>query len=197
MALRVPIVQLLFERGAFDRQATLLTASALLWFGPGMGAMAASQVLTRSYYAMGDVRTPLWMGLASIAFNILASMLLMPRMDQGGLALANSLASLFYTLGMYVLLSRHIGDRQGKDLLVTLLKTAAASFGTGLSAWAVYGLSGPWFDGFGKSLQAAGRTGLAIMAGVTVYALGIVLLREKILWEFIGPLKRRGNRTIV
>lgn len=197
MALRVPIVQLLFERGAFDRQATLLTASALLWFGPGMGAMAASQVLTRSYYAMGDVRTPLWMGLSSIAFNILASMLLMPRMDQGGLALANSLASLFYTLGMYVLLSRHIGDRQGKDLLATLLKTAAASFGTGLSAWAVYGLSGPWFDGFGKSFQAAGRTGLAIMAGVTVYALGIVLLREKILWEFIGTLKRRKNRTIV
>jgi putative peptidoglycan lipid II flippase len=193
MALRVPIVQLLFERGAFDRQATLLTASALLWFGPGMGAMAASQVLTRAYYAMGDARTPLWMGLVSIAVNIVASMLLMPRMDQGGLALANSLASLFYTLGMYGMLSRHIGDRQGKDLLATLLKTVAASLGTGLSAWTVYRFSGPWFAGFGTSLQAAGQTGLAILAGVTVYALGIVLLREKILWEFIGPLKRRGN----
>lgn len=191
MALRVPIVQLLFERGAFDRQATLLTASALLWFGPGMGAMAASQVLTRAYYAMGDVRTPLWMGLVSIAVNILASMLLMPQMDQGGLALANSLASLFYTLGMYGMLSRHIGDRQGKDLLATLLKTMAASLGTGLSAWAVYRFSGSWFDGFGTSLQAAGQTGLAILAGITVYALGIVLLREKILWEFIVPLKRR------
>jgi putative peptidoglycan lipid II flippase len=193
MALRVPIVQLLFERGAFDRQATLLTASALLWFGPGMGAMAASQVLTRAYYAMGDARTPLWMGLVSIAVNIVASMLLMPRMDQGGLALANSLASLFYTLGMYGMLSRHIGDRQDKDLLATLLKTVAASLGTGLSAWTVYRFSGPWFAGFGTSLQAAGQTGLAILAGVTVYALGIVLLREKILWEFIGPLKRRGN----
>jgi len=197
MALRVPIVQLLFERGAFHHEATLMTASALLWFGPGMGAMAASQVLTRSYYAMGDARTPLWMGLASIGVNILASMVFMPYFAQGGLALANSTASLFNALGMYALLSRHIQQRQGKDLLATLSKTLLASVGTGLAAWGVYGVSAGWLSGFGNSLQAIGRTGLAILAGVAVYALGLLVLRENVLGEFAGQLKRPKKKSIV
>lgn len=185
MALRVPIVSLLFERGAFDAQATAQTTSALLWFGPGMGAMAATQVLTRAYYALGDARTPLLTGLASIGLNVLASVLLMPIMAQGGLALANSIASLGNALLMYFYLRKHIHRRRGRDLLESLSKALAASLATGLVAWLTYrGLNSLMIDGASRLGQLV-QTFSAIGAGVLTYGIVIFLLKEKEIRHFI------------
>jgi putative peptidoglycan lipid II flippase len=188
MALRVPIIQLLFERGAFNHQATLQTAQALLWFGPGMGAMAATQVLTRAYYALGNTKTPLIMGLSSIVINILASSLLMPHMNQGGLALANSLASMFNAIGMYVFLSYHLKDRQSSDLLKTIVKTLLASLATGAAAYLVYNLSATFLNGIQQSLALLFNMCISIGVGVMLYFLVLWLLKENTLWEFVSQL---------
>jgi putative peptidoglycan lipid II flippase len=137
MALRTPVVRLLFQRGAFDAEATGMTASALLWFGPGMGAMAASQILTRAYYALGDVKLPLAAGLASILVNVLASVLWTESMGQGGLALANSLASLFNALLMFVFLRRKLNPWLNGGVLGSLGKALAAAAATGAAAYGV------------------------------------------------------------
>jgi putative peptidoglycan lipid II flippase len=190
MALGQPIVKLLFERAAFTAEATAMTAQALFWFGPGMGAMAATQVLTKAYYAAGDTKTPLFFGLTSIIVNIGASVLLAPLMAQGGLALANSLASLYYAAGMYVLWQRRLAAGGYGSLLATLAKTTAASVVTALAAAAVYRLAG-------SPLLALGRLGLllavgmAITAGVLSFLVVIFLLKENELFLFIGQLRKK------
>jgi len=188
MALRVPVIQLLFERGAFDHQATLQTASALLWFGPGMGAMAATQILTRAYYALGNTRTPLIMGLSSIAVNILASILLIPVMQQGGLALANSLASLFNALGMYVMLSYHLQDRRVLDLLKSLAKILVASVATGISALAVCDLLQDYLVGINQSLALLSGVLVSIGVGVLVYVAALWIMKEEEHWNFVRQI---------
>ena len=47
--LRIPIVQMLFQRGAFDEKATAMTAVALLYYSPGLLAVALNGLLAVSY----------------------------------------------------------------------------------------------------------------------------------------------------
>ena len=93
--LRVPVIQLLFERGAFDHQATLATANAFLYFCIGLWPMAVNMVLTRAFYAYGDVKTPLYMGFLSIIVNVILCLALYRLLPFGGagLAFANSVAA--------------------------------------------------------------------------------------------------------
>ncbi len=193
MALGQPIVKLLFERAAFTSEATVMTAQALFWFGPGMGAMAATQVLTRAYYALEDTKTPLFFGLSSIAVNIGASILLTPLMKQGGLALANSLASLYYAVGMYILLQRRLSGAGYGNILATLSKVLAGSAVTAAAAIIVYRLAG-------SLLLAKGSMGLlltvamAIAAGVLSFIVVIFLLKENELFLFIGQLRKNKGK---
>ncbi|MDR0470072.1 MAG: murein biosynthesis integral membrane protein MurJ [Peptococcaceae bacterium] len=190
MALSQPIVRLLFERGAFTAADTVMTAGALLWFGPGMGAMAATQVLTRAYYAMEDTKTPLYFGLSSIAVDIVASMLLARAMGPGGLALANSLAAIFYAVGMYVALLRRLPDAAYRGLLESLTKSLAGAAAAAAGAILAYRLAGP-------ILLPAGSIGLllsvggAVCAGVLSYIVVIFLLKENEFYQFCNQMRKR------
>jgi putative peptidoglycan lipid II flippase len=194
MALGQPIVRLLFERAAFTSQATVMTAQALFWFGPGMGAMAATQILTRAYYAIGDTKTPLFFGLSSIAVDIAASAALTPLLRQGGLSLANSVASLYYALGLYIVLRRRLPGADWRGSALTLAKSLAGAVATAASALAIYGL-------LGSRLAAAGSLGLllsvgaAIGGGIAVYFFVIFLLKENELFDFARELLARRGKS--
>jgi putative peptidoglycan lipid II flippase len=190
MALRFPIVQLLFQRGAFDAEATRMTASALLWFGPGMGAMAASQILTRAYYAQGNVKLPLIAGLSSIGVNILASMLWTHSMKQGGLALANTLASLCNALLMYVFLRRKAAAWGEGYVWESLIKALIAAAATGAGAYGVYAALSGFLPGGGRFLLV--RSGLSIAAGGILYFLALLILREREWTDFVRNQLGRG-----
>jgi putative peptidoglycan lipid II flippase len=195
MVLGQPIVKLLFERAAFDGEATAMTAQALFWFGPGMGAMAATQVLTKAYYAAGDTKTPLFFGLTSIIVNIAASILLTPPMAQGGLALANSLASLYYAAGMYILWQRRLAAGSDHSLLRSLAKVLAASVVTAAAAGAVYPVAAATLAARG-SLGLLLAVGAAIAAGVLSFLVVIFLLKENELFLFISQLRRRKSEDV-
>ena len=57
--LRIPIVTMLFQRGVFTANSTLLTAKALFCFSVGLWAVAAVRVVVNVFYAMQDIWTPL------------------------------------------------------------------------------------------------------------------------------------------
>ncbi len=186
MALKTPIVKLLFERGAFTAAATAMTAEALFFFSLGMFAMAANMVITRAYYALRDVRTPLYLGAASILVDIIASMLLVKVMGHNGLALANTIASVFNAAAMFVCLRQHLPELFVKELFSSVGKSLSASLLTAYTAALSYRFL------MGSGLCAAGGKGLflgvtvGIIAGIIVYAAAILLLREKeviLLWK--------------
>lgn len=72
--LRVPIVRLLFEAGEFGAADTAATAFALLFYVPGLFAQAALQVTTRGFYSLQDTKTPVKIGLFTVAINLLLSL---------------------------------------------------------------------------------------------------------------------------
>jgi putative peptidoglycan lipid II flippase len=194
MTLRVPIVKLLFERGAFDALATMMTADSLLYFCLGMFAMAGNMVITRAFYAMGDVKTPLYLGLISIAVNVAASFVLVPLLAHSGLALANSLASIFSCLTMLWVLVRRLTDFSLPALLSTTVKSIASS----LCCAAAAGLLSHLLS---QSLRDSGSKGilievvLAVAAGIGVYGLVILLSKEEETREIIGAFAKRVRKA--
>jgi putative peptidoglycan lipid II flippase len=186
MVLNTPIVKLLFERGAFDAGATQMTARALFYFSLGMFAMAVNMVLTRAYYAVQDVRTPLYIGFSSIIVNIIASKLLVGSMGHSGLALANSIAAIFSALAMYLLLKRHLSKLNFIDLATSVIKAVIASMLTAGTAIVSYNYMTGLVVGQGSKYLLI-QVMVSIALAACVYAISILLLREK---EVLLMLKR-------
>ncbi len=113
MVFRVPIVQLLFERGAFDRTVTLATAEVVLFYAFGLGAYVSNRILVPAFYSLQDTATPVKIGMVAVTVNIASSLLLMRPMGLAGLALATSLSS-FVNLGLLlIVLRRRLGQLPG------------------------------------------------------------------------------------
>jgi putative peptidoglycan lipid II flippase len=193
MALKIPIVKLLFERGAFDEIATQLTADALFYFCLGMFATAMIMVVTRAYYALGDVRTPLYLGLLSIGVNIVASIIFMPSLGHCGLALANTLAAIFNALAMYVFLKKHLPCLYLRDLARSVVKSLVGSLLTGITALALYRyLSSSLFPGAALKILLVNVL-LSIVAGVFVYLFSLFLFQEEEVWVFWQKVKAKKS----
>jgi putative peptidoglycan lipid II flippase len=88
------MVQVVFERGAFDAGATALTNTAYLFYSVGLTFMAVNDLMFRGYYALHDMKTPMIYAGIGVGVNIVLNLLLVGPMAHGGLALATSMAAL-------------------------------------------------------------------------------------------------------
>ena len=96
-----------------------------MFFTLGLVPISVNMVLTRAFYALEDVKTPVKIGALIIVIDILLSCILFKLMPYGGagLAFANSLALLVGTIGMYFYLKRKmLPDLKEGNLLISLIK---------------------------------------------------------------------------
>lgn len=127
MVIREPLIQVVFERGAFDAYATERTAAALWYFSLGLWAVGANTVVTRAYYALNMVRVPLILGLFCAMLNVLFSIALMPIFGHGGLALANSLSAIVNIILLLAVFRRYLSSLDAAQLMIPLVKALAAA----------------------------------------------------------------------
>jgi len=137
IVLREPIVALLFQRGAFNSEATRLTAHAVLYYGIGLWAFSGVRIVVATFYALQDTKTPVITAATSIIANILLGLFLMGPMGHSGLALALSLASML-NFGLLVrALNVKLGSLGLKDITESALKNVICSAIMGIVVWAV------------------------------------------------------------
>ena len=134
MVLGEPLVTLAFERGAFDAADTSLVSWALLFFAPGLVALAMLEVISRAFYALEDTRTPVLAGAVQLLMMALLayafSRLLFPAFGWptlGGLALGVSLSNLLETGFLLWLLKRKMGGIAGRHLLDGVWRVSVAT----------------------------------------------------------------------
>ena len=137
IALRVPVVRLLFEQGEFTHQATLVTAHALLFYSFGLVGYSAQQVLSRTFYAIQDTLTPVVVGVMTIVINLVLNFALLKPMGHGGLALAYSIAGVFNMVALLYLLRKKIGPFNGRVFLLSFGRNLVASILMGFAVYAV------------------------------------------------------------
>jgi putative peptidoglycan lipid II flippase len=109
LLLAVPLVRLLFQRGAFDEVSLIYTVVPLLGYATVLPAFAASEILIRSFYAMQQTRTPVLIGLLQVGLNMaLGTLALELGYSTGALALAFSVANNVEALLLAWLLQRQL-----------------------------------------------------------------------------------------
>lgn len=176
MVLRYPIVKLLFERGEFDAHATAMTAYALLFFSIGLVGQSANVILTRGFYALQDTKTPVKLTLVTVLINLIFSLLLIGKLQHGGLALANSIAALINTAMLSWFLSRRVKRLWDKKMAIFSAQVIAASAIMAVVAHYVNAYAQTAFGSYG-SLGLAIQVALAISAGAAAYGLAAIALR--------------------
>ena len=135
IVLRYPIITLIFERGQFTSQSTSATAFALQFYAAGLVGLAATEIITRAFYALHDTKTPVLVAIGAMAINISLAIPLVRYLEQGGLALAATIASTIEAILLLYLLRRRIGSLEEQRLVSSLAKTTAASVAMGATVY--------------------------------------------------------------
>jgi putative peptidoglycan lipid II flippase len=193
IALKTPIINLLFQRGVFDAHATQMTARALLCYSVGLWAIAGVRTVVPAFYALQDTWTPMKVALICLGANVVLNALLILPLEHAGLALATSLSS---TLNLF-LLSRKLREALGRiDLrkdIESLLLNFACSVPMGLAAYLICS-QGDW-SRTGHSLPKLFLLSIGIVAGLGVYLICSYWIKNEQMLFLLNMVKIRRRLT--
>ena len=196
-----PIIALLFEHGRFTATATAQTAGALVMYCVGLPFFASIGIFTRSFYALGDTRTPMAASLVSVALNVVLNLLLVgPLRSLGlahrGLALAASTAAAANLTQLAIYLRARIGGFEARRIVSTLLRVALASaLVGGVLAFGLHALGSGWRGGTVRVLATV-LAGAGIAAALGYGALKLTHVEElAVVDDLARSIVRRFRRA--
>jgi putative peptidoglycan lipid II flippase len=137
IALKTPIINLLFQRGVFDYGATEMTARALFFYCVGLWAIAGARTVAPAFYSLQDTRTPLKIGLFCLGANVVFIAILIHPLKHGGLALATSLSSTLNLILLFWKLNSKIGKIDMRKNIKSLLRDVFCSLPMGVAAYLI------------------------------------------------------------
>jgi putative peptidoglycan lipid II flippase len=109
VTLAAPIMRLLFEHGKFTSADTVQAGYALRFLAPGLIAFSVVNVLARAFYALGDTKTPMQISIFCLGINLIFALVLVWKLRQGGLGLANTISACFNVGLLFYALRRKLG----------------------------------------------------------------------------------------
>jgi putative peptidoglycan lipid II flippase len=196
LVLAEPISSLILAHGSFELNQLPLIVTPLIFFTIGLTGLSLVEILTRSFYAIQDTRTPTQVSILQFMFSIGLSIVLLQPMGAGGLALASSLAWTGEALVLLLLLRPRLGGLDLRGLGGFFLNVLAASVAAALSARVVYLLIQIVLPigrtSTTETFHMAIRVALAILTACIVY-----LLASKFLGiDDAMPLDRIARRIV-
>jgi putative peptidoglycan lipid II flippase len=193
IALKVPIVNALFQRGMFDYAATLGTSDALMFYSFGIWAIVGVRVITATFYSMQDTKTPVKIAVFAVIINIAFSLLLMQPMKHNGLAFANAIASSSNFILLFYFLRKRLDGIGTKRIAVSFAKTLLASAIMGFAGWFI--VKGEIWTMGGHGIQKAMYLGAAITICVAIYMLLCYLLKSEELGYIIEKIRSQKTEN--
>ena len=187
LALSQPAVRVVYQRGEFGPQDTLLTASALVLYGLSIPAWGAHQIYARAFYARRQMWTPVIIGTAGTIAAVGVYWGL-SRYDEPGFALASTLAMALYTVTLGIAWHARAGNQGVSEILGSLLRSTIGAAIAAPIAWLVVKwISGGELPGFWGSL---GLVAIGATVVLAVYAVMARLLGS----PELADLRKRAKR---
>ncbi len=187
IVLSYPINALLFRHGMFGTHDTLMAARAASWYTAGLLFASLIKLLTPTFFALKDSRTPVIISITSIIINVLLSMILMGPYGFIGLAAANTVASVCNFGLLFIMLRRKLGPLEEKQIFSSFARIGAASLLMGLACYWLSALFGEPHKLWLRLLQVL----VCVPAGIGVFSVSAHLLGVKEISTFMDILKRR------
>ncbi|MEA3338102.1 MAG: murein biosynthesis integral membrane protein MurJ [Chloroflexota bacterium] len=171
--LAFPIVQLVFERGAFTPADSEQVATALNFYLLGLIPASLDWLLNYTFYARNDTLTPALVGVASVGVYLVAAFFLLEPLGYLGLVLADSAKHTGHFLIMFLLLRRQLGSLSFLRGGSTVLRTIAASGVMALVLWPLVSLLANWLPD--NLIGALLLVAIPTAVGMAIY--GLIVLR--------------------
>lgn len=135
VALALPILQLLVEYGKMRPESTAGVAFSVICYAPGLVGYSAVKIMSPTFYALKDSRTPVMISFAAIAANIGLNLALVGPLGYGGLALGTGIASLVNAGLLLWFLRKRLQGIDGRRITIALVKILIASIVMAAIAW--------------------------------------------------------------
>nr|WP_315023584.1 murein biosynthesis integral membrane protein MurJ [uncultured Aminipila sp.] len=142
------VVEIIYERGAFDEVASQMTGTAFIFYGIGLVFLAINEFLLRVYYSIKDMKRPMYFAMTGVLINIILNLVLVRYMQHNGLALATSLAFFANTLLLSIGLQLKYKELVIYKSKMKILKILLASVCAVAVSFFVYTLSTQYVIGF-------------------------------------------------
>jgi len=204
-----PIISLIYEGGAFDYLDTDMTAWALAAYSVGLAGYAAIKVLSPSFYALNDAKSPMFVSLASIIVHLFFSYSLLtlfsgigvsaerPKgLGHVGVALATSIVATVNFAALVLLMRRKIKRIEGRKIIRSFVRIAAASAVMSAAAWLTYTLVSQSWNPAVTTLRTRMILALVpVAAGTVVFFVTARLLRIDELDQLLRIFRRRFGKA--
>lgn len=188
MVIPIPLVSVLFERGAFTSDDTAATALAVAVYGLGLPAFVLQKTLQPLYYAREDTRRPFNYALVALVVNAAIAIGLMPFIGFIAAALGTTLAG-WAMVWQLMRGARTMGEASRIDdrFRRRLWRIIAASLAMGAILWLAAVTLSPFFGA--PTLRYAALAALILIGMVGYFATGHLLGAFR-MGEFRRALRR-------
>ena len=194
VALAAPIVQLILQRGAFDRTAAEVTSLIVVCFSFQLFFYSTVIILVRAFLAFQEIATLVKVVMGGMVLNIVLNLafIKLVKPPVAGIALSTSCVYLIMACVFFVILRMRIGALHGKEMLISVAKIAVLSAVMGGVMYSMRGVCQrlfphPMVMGQALALCAAGASGCLIFLACG-YFINVRELRS--LARFVTPWMR-------
>ncbi len=175
--LSTPIIQALFQHGAFDARDTQMTALALQCMSGGVLAFMLIKVFAPGFYAIQDTKTPVRVGLMAVAANAILNIIFIGifklinwQAEHMALAIASSGSALVNAGMLYFYLHKKDIFRFGAHWKKLFIQFAIANIAMIAALWCALN----WYDGsVSQWIRILEVVGLCLV-GVIAYAVALL-----------------------
>ena len=185
-----PIIQLFFQRGAFDIFSRDMTATALMYYAFGLWAFSGVKIVVSAFYALQDTLTPVKVSVITFLSYLFLGMILMGPLKHGGLALALSMSSSINFILLVLLLKRKILSWNLTPIAVSVSKVIVSAAVMGFGIYYLKGLLFP--DNPDQGIfNLIIQVGVLVVSGVIIYLMAALLFRCRELNALLGLIRKR------
>jgi putative peptidoglycan lipid II flippase len=173
--LAVPITRLVYQRGAFDTEATDLVSQAMWVWALSLPANGASLLFSRTFFSLQKPWLTTALAVGNLALNAALAAALYEPLGVKGVVLGSVAGTIAMALAQAVALRRDLHGIEGGRILAAAVRILIATAALGAVSYGV------WYEldqAVGRSL--AGQIvslGGGILAGLVVYTTAVLAMR--------------------
>ena len=184
MAIGLPIIQVLFERGKFDNFASLLTNKALFYYVLGLPAFAITKIFANTFFSFQDTKTPVKIAFVVMIAHVILCVALMNPLGVGGLALATSLCAYMNVFMLFYKLKKKIGKIGARKILISSIKALIASILMGVIAYQIMQI---------KVLPMILALIISIICSIISFIILLKILKSQEMEQILSGINKKRN----
>ena len=193
MMLAYDAVQLIFQRGEFDSNATYMVSQALIFLSFAIIPYVFRDSITRIFYSFNDSKTPFLVALSSIVLKFILNALFINKLGIAAITLSTSLVTLFNAtlLGCILLKKINLDYKVYFKNLLKMILAALLAFAVNFVIYKFWQLQNPSW------IMLAIKTFSVFALSMITYVVFAAALKIEYVGELIERIKNYIERKIV